>query len=308
MGLSFAEALTVQRRETDLDQLAGLINWNKLAYRIERIVARAEGGRPAYDSLKMFKIMILQRQYDLSDRAAEEALYDRLSFRRFCGFGLDECLPDAVTILRFRTLLADKTASLLALVNGQLEAQGITFGKGSIIDATVIRSSSKKPPAGQVCATDPEAGWTKKKGAYVYGYKAHVSVEDEHGLIQATQATGADVHDSLVFGQLLSGDEAIVYADKAYDAGKHRKLLADHGIKDGILHKRVAHKALEPWKRQLNTLYAPIRQRVERTFAHLKGILGLARARYKTWAKNQVHFDLAAIAYNLKRALKLIPC
>ena len=94
----------------------------------------------------MFKIMILQRQYDLSDWAMEEALYDPFSFRRFCGFSLGDSLPDATTILRFRQILGNKTPALLELVNRQLEARGLCLGKGTIIDASVIESGSKKPP------------------------------------------------------------------------------------------------------------------------------------------------------------------
>jgi len=306
--LSFAEAFTVQRRETDLDRLSMLIRWERLRYRIDKLLARSREGRPPYDSLKMFKALLLQRFYNLSDRDLEDALYDRLSFRRFCGFGLDEALPDATTLLRFRQALGEKTQRLLDLMNEELQAQGVRMGQGAIVDATLIRSSAKRPKAEEVSEVDPEAGWTKKGGQYTHGYKAHVAVDDVHGLVQATVATGAEVHDSQVFGALLTGEETAVYGDKAYGSAANRQRLVQTGTKDCLLYKASKKTPLKPWQVWLNKVYGRTRQTIERTFAHWKGVLGLTRARYRGWAKNQVHFDLLAIAYNLRRALKLIPC
>lgn len=305
--LSFAEAFTVQRRETDLDRLLGMIRWQRLRYRLEKIVSRSKEGRPAYDALKMFKALLLQRLYDLSDRQIEECLYDRFSFRRFCGFGLDEALPDATTLLRFRQALGGKTQSLLDLVNEELRSMGVQMGQGAIVDATIIRSSAKTPKAPEVSDVDPEAGWTKKNGDYIHGYKSHTCVEEVNGLVQATVATSADVHDSQVFGALLTGEETAVYGDKAYGSAANRQRLVQTGTKDCLLYKASKKQPLTSWQRWLNKLYGPIRQTIERTFSHWKGVLGLCRARYRGWAKNQVHFDLLAMAYNLRRSLKLIP-
>ncbi len=194
----------------------------------------------------------------------------------------------------------------MAMINTELETQGLKVGRGVIIDATVIRSSAKPPKGGEVSETDPEAGWTRKRGQYVHGYKAHVAVDDAHGLVQATVATGAEVHDSQVFGALLTGEESIVYADKAYDSASNRQRLAKTETKDAVLYKASKNKPLKAWQNALNKIHGAVRQGVERTFAHLKGIFGLTRARYKGWSKNQVHFDLLAIAYNLKRALKIM--
>lgn len=226
--MSFAEALTVQRRETDLDRLASMIRWQRLKYRIEKLLSRSQEGRRPYDSLKMFKILVLQRLYD---RGMEEALYDRFSFRRFCGFGLEEDLPDTTTILRFRHALIGKTQQLLDLVNDELAAQGVVMGRGAILDATILRSSAKDPKGGEVSETDPEAGWTKKNGDYIHGYKAHTAVDDKEGLVQAIVTTSADVHDSQVFGALLTGEEESVYADKAYGSQANRKRLEQAGTR-----------------------------------------------------------------------------
>lgn len=301
---SFAELLVTQRRVSDLDKMFELVRWEKLRYRIKKALDRSLDGRPPYDEICMFRIMILQNLYNLSDRQMEEMLYDRLSFRRFCGFGLESSLPDATTILRFRNLLQGQSEKLLQMVNEELAQKGISWSGGSIVDATVIESAYKTPSGGEQSPIDPEAGWTKKRGKYVYGYKAHISTTKQ-GLIRKAKSTPADIYDGLVFAPLLDGDETKAYADKAYGSKKNRKLLKEHGIKDGLLHKKPKGKELADPLKLLNKINARIRAGIERTFAHLKTVLGYRTARYKGWDKNQTHLDLLAIAYNLKRIVRL---
>lgn len=234
----------------------------------------------------------------------EEMLYDRLSFRRFCGFDLESSLPDATTILRFRNLLLGHSEKLLQMVNEELIDKGIKWSSGSIVDATVIESAYKTPRGGEQSPVDSEAGWTKKRGKYTYGYKAHISTTKE-GLIRKTKSTSADIYDGLVLAPVLDGSETKVYADKAYSSKRNRKLLKEHEIKDGVLHKKPKGKELSPCLMALNKINARIRATVERTFAHLKTIFGYRFARYKGWDKNQIHLDLLAISYNLKRSLRL---
>jgi IS5 family transposase len=63
---------------------------------------RAKGGRPPYDAVLMFKVLVLQALYALSDDAAEFQIRDRLSFMRFLGLGLHDAVPDAKTIWLYR--------------------------------------------------------------------------------------------------------------------------------------------------------------------------------------------------------------
>jgi IS5 family transposase len=235
----------------------------------------------------------------------EEMLYDRLSFRRFCGFGLEGKLPDETTFCRFRGALKGKTDKLFQLVMEDIAAKGIELTSGTIVDASVIKSSTRPPRGGEVSKTDPEAGWTKKGGDYIHGYKAHVASDAETGLIKRVIATSADVHDSQVFGQLLEEGTPFVTADKAYDSKANRKLLETHGIEDRLLYRGRAHKHQPLWQKHLNKLWGRTRSNIERIFGHLKTIHGLTQTKYKGWERNQVHLDLLAIAYNLKRAAKL---
>jgi len=307
--ISFADALvtTSTRGSSQLEKISTRVNWNKLAYRIDKIIARSKLWRPSYSSLSLFKILILQRLYDLSDPQMEEMMYDRISFRRFCGFGLADTLPDETTICRFRGQLADKLDVFLALVLEDLASQGLSMKGGAIVDATVIESKAKRPQGGTVSGSDPEAGWTKKRGTYHHGYKMHACVDDKHGLILDLEVTGADVHDSLVFAHILSTDDEVVYADKAYDSAKNRKLLKDHGIKDRVLYKGKKGRKQPRWQIDLNKLWNKVRSGVERTFAHLKGQQGLGRSPYFGLRATKAWAYLNAIAYNLRRAIKILP-
>jgi transposase, IS5 family len=89
-----------------LERIAGLIDWAPM----ERLLAplRAPTGRPGYPPLALFRALLLAQWYQLSDPGLEEALADRLSFRRFCGFGLDDGTPDETTLCRFRAALAER--------------------------------------------------------------------------------------------------------------------------------------------------------------------------------------------------------
>ena len=118
--------------------------------------------------------------------------------------------------------------------------------------------------------------------------------------------TSADVHDSLVFNSLISKEDEVVYADKAYDNSRHHALLAKHGIKNGILRKDKRGKQQPVWQRHLNGILNKTRCTIERCFAHLKGKLGFDRSRYFGLAKVENAAYLKCLTYNLMRAQKLM--
>ncbi|MBT5541040.1 MAG: IS5 family transposase [Alphaproteobacteria bacterium] len=303
-----AELFVTQMPESKrkLDKIHDIVRWKRFEYRLEKILNRSGLGPTGYPPLNLFKILVLQNLYGLSDPDMEYMLYDRLTFRKFCGFGLTDRLPDETTICRFRSALQSHTEKLLSMVNQDIESHGIHTKSGTIIDATVIESSVRPPAGGTASEKDPEAGWTKKGGKFIHGYKAHVASDAKVGLIRRVKATSADVHDSQVFEQLLTGDEPFVTADKAYDSKKHRNLLKQHGIEDKLLYKGKRNQKIARWQVELNKLYSKTRCNIERIFAHWKVHMRLNRSRYKGWGKHQVHFDLISIAYNLKRAAKIL--
>lgn len=165
---------------------------------------------------------------------------------------------------------------------------------------------SMRGQCGTARPTDPEAGWTKKLGNYYRGYKMHACVDAEHGLIYGLMITWADIHDSLVFGQVLDEGNQVVYADKAYDSEKNRQLLKDHGIEDRILYEGRRDDPQAQWQKNLNSLWNKTRRDVERTFAHLKGKQDLGQARYFGLARNTQWVVMNAIAYNLSHAVNIL--
>jgi len=291
---------------TRLEKIEGLVRWERFNYRLKKILSRSGLGPTGYEPVQLFKALVLQNTYGLSDPQMEEMLYDRISFRRFCGFALNEKIPDETTLCRFRGALWNQTGKLFDLVMEELMEKGIKLSSGTIIDATVIESSVRPPCGGEVSEKDPEAGWTRKNKKYVYGYKAHVASDKETGLIKRIIGTSADVHDSQVFGQLLDGSEEEVYADKAYGGKENRKLLEEHGIQDKLMHKAHRGKALSWFEKTLNSFWGKTRSGIERIFGHFKTGMGLRQSRYRGWEKHQIHFDLMAIAYNLRRATVLL--
>lgn len=304
----FSELLVTQKSkgETRLEKIESLVNWNRLEYRLKKILDRSGLGPTGYPPVTLFKAMILQHLYGLSDPALEDMLYDRISFRRFCGLSLNSKIPDETTICRFRQALSGHIDKLLRVVMDDLAKQGIALKTGSIIDASVIESSVRAPRGGEVSEHDVDAGWTKKGGRYQYGYKAHISC-DTQGLVKEVVVTGAEVHDSQVFGHLLDGSEEAVYADKAYGSSKNRQLLHDYGMKDCLMYKRHGKRKQPQWQVQLNKIWSRTRSTVERVFAHWKTVLKVTKCRYVGLTKVQDHMTFLAMTYNLMRATKIKP-
>jgi IS5 family transposase len=265
----------------------------------------------------MLKALLLQQWYGLSDPGLEEALLDRVSFRRFCGFALDAATPDETTLCRFRNALKDGGLGEALFAEGleQLDAAGFVVKTGTLIDATLVRSSARTPPSGSTpkgeesrAAADPDANGTRTgaKRHLFFGYKAHLGVDQGSGVVRSRELTPAKVYESEVADRLIVGDEKAVYADKAYEKKERRALLKSRGIKDRIQHRRHRLMKESPrWKSLRNKLIARVRQAVERTFSQLKGTYGFDRMRYRGLKANAFQLDLALVAFNLRTAIRL---
>lgn len=306
---SLAEALLPAGAGSNrrLERIADLIDWAPM----ERLLAplRAPTGRPGYPPLALFRALLLAQWYQLSDPGLEEALADRLSFRRFCRFGLDDGTPDETTLCRFRGALAERglAETLFAELNRQLDAKGLVLKAGTLIDATLVEASVARPPQreGEVSTLDPEAGFTRRGQKSFFGFKAHLAVDLGSDLVRGAILTGADVGDSLAADALVQGDEDAVFADKAYDSTGRREALTEAGIVDAIMHRGHARRRLAPWQRWMNAALAPIRSQVERAFGTLKRSYGWRRVRYRGLARNGAHLHLLCTAMNLRRAERL---
>lgn len=310
--LGFAEALLAPGfgRNARLERITALIEWAPL----ERLLAplhQAQTGRPPYASLSLFKGLLLQQWYGLSDPGLEEALCDRASFRFFCGFSLSDAVPDETTFCRFRGALAGAglAEALFAEINRQLEAKGFILKRGTLLDATLVQAAVRPPTPeeGHAAARDPEAAWTVRENPRktTYGYKAHVAADQGSGLIRKALLTPANIHDSIPADDLVQGDEAAVYADRGYDKAARRADLRARGIKDRIMHKAPRGRRLSSHRRRRNRLIAKIRAAVEGIFGTWKRGYGFVRVRYRGLLRNHAHLQLLAIAFNLRRAIAL---
>jgi len=306
---SFVEALAPQlvAGSGRLDRLHGLVKW----YRFEKVLAslRDSGaGRPAYPAVVMFKVLLLQSLYGLSDAEAEEALADRLSFRRFAGLALTDAVPDHSTICRFRNLLVEHGVldKLFAELDRQLDKAGLILRRGTMLDATVIETSAAKPRDRRP-SSDPDARFTRREGraGSAFGYKAHVGVDQGSGLIRSVFATPANVNDTVPADRLVRGDEQAVLADAAYHTHAREAALKARGIKPRLMRRANKHHPLPPRLRHYNRLIARRRAAVETTFATWKRRMGLTFIRYRGLAKASGQILIAAMAFNLRRWVTL---
>lgn len=308
--LGLADGIVQRRGKKSvwLDRLDAALDWPALEAIVAGIYASREGGL-AYPLLTYLKLLLLQQWHGLSDEGLEAAVDDRLSFRRFAGIPLSESVPDHSSIWRFREELAKRGLAerLLAGVNRQLDAKGLILRRGTLIDATILEAAVRPPggDAGEVSGRDPQAGWTKKNGKSRFGHKAHAAVDEGSGLVRQTSMTPADVHDSVEADGLVQGDEAAVYADKAYDSEARRAGLRARGVEPRIMYQARRDRPLKPWQKAFNKAVAPIRAGVERLFATMKRGYGYRRARYLGLARNGVQLQAMCAAINLRRALAL---
>lgn len=325
----FADYLVEMRGYTNtfLDKIDRLVDWThieKVLLKRYKKTASADG-RPAYPPLPMFKLLMLQRWYGLSDPAAEEALKDRISFIRFTGFSLSSPLPDYSTICRFRNALLDLNMyeDLFGEIIGQLESKGIVVkqSSGAILDATIIESSRRPRKVVEVMpedrkeeesspqtitySDDPDATWVKKGKRPYYGYKGHISVEAEEGFILGGHVTPAHVADTTQFEKLLTESSlpegSFVLADKGYCSEKNRTVIHSR-YTDGIMYKAARNRPLTFIQHVINKLISQARYIVEQGIGTLKRQYGFSRMRYIGLKKGNMEFMLNSMAFNLKKA------
>jgi transposase, IS5 family len=306
--LGFADAVVAGSGNGTLDRLGGLVGWD----RFERVVNKLRDGDPgrgAWPPLVLFKALLLGALYGLSERELEAGLGDRLSFRRFAGLGLEESVPDHTVLNRFRNELVGLGLmdQLFAELDRQLEAAGLVLKRGVMLDATVIAAASAAPGRGRGAA-DPDAGFAKRTGkpGAVFGYKAHVGVDEGSGLIRAVLTTAGNVNDTTPADALIRGDERVVMADAAYHTHARQARLAAGGVKPRLMRRANKHHPQLPTRlKHLNRLIARQRFAVETTFATWKNRMRLRAIRYRGLAKAAGQVLIAAMAFNMRRWVTL---
>src|SRR5436853_2726974 len=310
---SFVEALLPRGAGANaaLDRLSSLVEW----YRFEKLLThlRDEGGpgRPGYPVLVLFRGLLLQSLYGLSDRELEVALADRLSFKRFVGLSLEDAAPNHTVLNRFRNQLIEQglLEKLFGELDRQLENAGVILKRGTMLDATLIQAVSAPPKADRP-SNDPDARFTKRQGksGSTFGYKAHMGVDEGSGLIRAVLTTPANVNDTVPADLLIRGDERVIWADAAYDTHARRARLKAEGRKARIARRpNKHHPELSARLKRYNRLIARRRAAVETTFATLKCRMRLSVIRYIGLRKATAQVLFAAIAFNMRRWAAIAP-
>jgi IS5 family transposase len=329
----------------DLERVKGLVDFEIFRAALKAAVPRADrlkGGRPPFDHVLMFKVLILQAMHSLSDERCEYLIKDRLSFMRFLGISLADAVPDANTIWTFREALrkAGAVDGLFLRFDEALRASGFLAMSGQIVDATIVAAPKqrntqeekiairegripddwKEKPA-KLAQKDRDARWTIKStkaklreelapqvdlAIPAFGYKNHIAVDRAHGLIRKWAATHAAAHDGARLEDLLDrGNTASeVWADTAYRSAKNEAMLARRGFVSRIHRKKPKGKPMPDRTRIANAQKSKVRSAVEHVFAHQKGLLGLT-IRTIGLARARVKIGLANLAYNMRRFIWL---
>lgn len=289
------------RTTSSLDMLASLVDWAPIAALLDPLYPAAKG-EPAWPPLAMVKALLLSIWYDLSDVKLAEALDDRASFRRFCGFSTTEATPERTAFVRFRRLLVahklDRT--LFEAVTTQLKSKAVTVKTGTLVDATIIASATEG---------DEDARWVKHKGKRaVHGFKAHVGADADTALVEEVSITSANINDGKAGPDALPETPGEVFADSAYRGNHFRDAVRARGGIPRIVATGMWGRDEQGTLRKLHEWNQPIhrvRGRIEKIFGTWKRSYGLRRMRWRGLAKAALQVRLTATAYNLKRAMNI---
>lgn len=290
------------RPTSSLDELGKLIDWSPVAALLDPLYS-ATKGEPAWPPLAMFKALLLSIWYDLSDVKLAEALDDRASFRRFCGFSANEATPERTAFVRFRKHLVANSLdrSLFEAVTMQLRSKAVAVKTGTLVDATIIASASEG---------DDDARWVKHKGKRaVHGFKAHVGADADTALVEEVSVTSANINDGRAGPDALPDNPGEVFADSAYRGNHFRDAVRAKGGVPRIVATGMWCRDEQETLRKLKEWNQPIhrvRGRIEKIFGTWKRSYGLRRMRWRGLARAAVQVHLTAIAYSFKRTMNIL--
>ncbi len=192
----------LSKKGDGLEAIDTLVAWESFRADIEAVVItpdetkKSNAGRKPIDAIVLFRMLVVQTLYNLSDEETEFQINDRMTFMRFIGKGLEGRIPDATTLWLFREKLASAglIEKLFERFDQHLAAKGYIARGGQMIDATIVsvptqrntRNENKAIKAGKTpegwenepaknSQKDKDARWTKKHGKSFYGYKNHVN-------------------------------------------------------------------------------------------------------------------------------------
>ncbi len=313
-----------------LVQLDKLIFWGAFRPTLKEIRdmnRKSNAGRKPYDEILMFKVLVLQHLYNVSDDQIEYQIRDRYSFCRFLGLSPSDRVPDAKTIWLFRERLikADLMKRLFFTFEVQLEDHGFKARKGQIVDASFVdvpkqrntREENEQIKNGEIperfkenpnvgAQKDTDARWAKKNKERHFGYKDHVTVDNENKLIRNYEVSSAEVHDSHHFETLLAENtSADVWADSAYRSEEHEMNLEADGYRSQVHKKAQRNKSLTVREKKSNTRKSKIRARVEHVFGSMTNEQGGLYFRVIGMERNALKIGMMNVVYNMRRFVTL---
>ena len=300
LGAGFEKYAKTTKRAQFLDDMDRIIPWVELGELIAPAYPVAGNGRPPRELEMMLRIYFLQQWFNLSDPAAEDALYDSVAMHRFIGLDLgQERAPDETTLCRFRHLLERNNLGevLFEFVIDYLDTHGIKVGRGTIVDATIISA----PPStkNKDKSRDADMHQTKKGNQWFFGMKAHIGVDSRTKIIHAVAATAANVHDATCLPDLLHGEETKVWGDSAYQGQGEVIQECARGAQD-MTNRRYRRKGVvDEVQRAKNKTKSKVRAKVEHLFLVIKRIFGFAKTRYKGLEKNAHRLFVTCALTNL---------
>lgn len=285
-----------------------IIPWGEWLSLIRPHYYKGERGNQPYDLELMLRIHLLQNLYDLSDMGAMNEVIDSRAFSDFCGVESSNQVPDGDTIGRFRALLVQHglQEKLFSQVVSLLEKRGLLLKKGSIVDSSIIAA----PPStkNREKKRDPDAHQTKKGNTWHFGYKAHIGVDKDSGLVHHLEVTAANVHDVTVLPKLLTGTETSIYGDSGYLGADKREDAVTHNNQG----KKISYKInCRPSQSKNNSTRSKgqikrrerekssVRAKVEHVFGVVKALFGYRKTRYKGRQKQSAKLHMMFALANL---------
>lgn len=300
------------------------------------------GGRPPFDPVMMFKVLVIQAANNLSDERAEFLINDRLSFMRFLGLGLDDRVPDARTIWLFREKLtrAEAIKGLFERFDAALRASGYIAMSGQIVDASLVAAPKQRNTdeerraikAGHVPEDwksrpaklrhkDRDARWTVKftkakerpDGSKppvdiaipCFGYQNHIGIDVGHGFIRTWKVTDAAAYEGAVLRAGLldrTNTARTVWADTAYRSAVNETFMTANGFVSRVHRKKPKGRPMPDSIRRANNAKSKVRSRVEHVFADQKARIGLV-VRTIGIARATTRIGLVNLVYNIRRLL-----
>lgn len=320
----------LSKKVDPLERLSSHIDFEYFRKPLEKALSKdrdmSKGGRPSYDLVMMFKILILQRYYNVSDDGIEYAILDRLSFMRFLGLGINNEVPDAKTIWLFRDTLRKKglIEELFKYLDKQLDKDGVIVHKGKLVDAAIVEvpiqrnsreenqelKEGNKPEwkENKTRQKDTDAQWTRKNFQNFFGYKNHIKADTKTKLITGYIVTSANVADNRVVNDLLDKKEdggQTLHGDSAYFSRELDQVYQKKKIICKTNQKGYRHKKITKRQQRDNKKKSSVRARVEHIFGFMANSMNRMFLRYRSLKRNKVGIGLMNLTYNLFRLVQL---